>query len=281
MDDSFQQLLALQYVQQRMFIGDDPLDDDERRRIGMELALGLIEEVTEYNRLLGAHRLLPRRSEMLDQRSGRKGQIIDMLKYVLSMAHLDGFSAAELEQAFIAKTDIVRRRHHTELSNTRVVSFDIDGVICDLRGAGFDHDGSDSDKAAFFDSEAAVMGCEPFRDARAFLSHLRSDGWGIILVTTRKRHRHPALEAWTYNWLEQHGIPFDRVIFTADKADAIVATRLPVHYHVEDSAKHALDVASAGIRCFYVGTVPIEHDNIITVPGVADIWTEYKRELFG
>lgn len=278
MSDRFNDLIRAQYYQQDMFLRHRIVDEGERATLGVELAVGVIEQANQYLRLTERTALLPRREQLADRRSARKNQIIDILKYALALAHLDDFTSEELYAAFLDKTDTVRKRHLDRVSALKVASFDIDGVLCDLTGAGFDHDASEEEKARFFDSGSALI-CNPFPHAKELLDHLQQTGWGILLVTTRKRARHPLLESETYSWLEVCKIPYDRVIFSADKADAIISSKLPVRFHVEDSAKHALDVASAGIPVFYVGSAPIWHANVTTVPGLADIWAGELKEL--
>lgn len=267
--DKWHKMVREQYAQQSIFYDGLPLDVAERARIAMELVLGLSEESHEYLSATEYKSLLPQQSEASDKRSKRLVQIVDMLKYVLSLAHLDGFDSDQLYNAFEGKTGLVYARRDVVMDATKVVSLDIDGVICDLVGGGFDHDADAAIKASFFD-DGRTLACAPYAGARDAMDALKAAGWGIILVTTRKRHRHPTLEADTYTWLARHNIPFDRVIFAADKTDAILATRLPVKWHVEDSAKHALDVASGGIDVLYVGSAPLQHENIRRCKGIAD-----------
>lgn len=267
MRDRLADMLLAQYDQQTAFLLHRVYDDTERAKLSLELAFGAIEEINEYVALTDYKTLLPRGSRMKDRRSARKYQIIDLLKYTLALAHLDDFTADELYETFMSKTDTVRLRYREELDALRVASFDIDGVICDLAGAGFDGSGSEADKAAFFDTGGAVH-CKPVTGAQQLLYRLQRDGWGIVLITTRKRHWHPTLESQTYAWLSSWSMPFDRVIFSQSKADALIDSRLPIGFHVEDSAKHALDVASAGIRTFYVGPAQVEHPLIIRADGI-------------
>jgi uncharacterized HAD superfamily protein len=83
--------------------------------------------------------------------------------------------------------------------------------------------------------------------AADFLRELRAEGWGIVIITSRKTRRHHTLERDTHRWLEMNDIPYDRVIFAYDKATAIEEARLPLRFFVEDTEKHALDVAASGI----------------------------------
>lgn len=237
-----------QYAQQRELFGERPRDPEERRRIGMELAVSLSDEVHDYLRELGHNRILP---PPPDSRYNRLVEIADLLKMTLALAWLDDFTAEELVQAFYDKSVAVQERYRLPFRGKRVAAFDIDGVIAD----GF----------TTFANERP-MACQPLDSAVQVVRALSSAGWGIIYVTTRKRQRDKSLEADTYRWFSAYDIPCDRILWSYDKSAAILDARLPVRFMVEDSPKHAIDVAEAGIPVYYVGKQEVpEHSNIVGI----------------
>lgn len=263
LDDRLDILLGLQYAQQRELTGYAMIPSEaERIRIGIELALGINEETTEYLKHLGYKSLLPDGAHASDRRAARLVELADILKYTLSLAHIDGFTARELYNAVLSKTEVVDTRRKLEMMQTNIASFDIDGVLADIDGAGYDWQASEEDKARFFDNGGALR-ARPLAGARWLLTYLRNMGWGIVLVSARKCYLHSRLEAETYQWLREQDMQFDRIIFAYDKAQALADARLPIVFHVEDSPKHALDVARSGIEVLYVGTADVEHERII------------------
>jgi len=279
--DRFVYMVVAQHTQQEQMIGSVPQDEAERARIGLELAAGLSAEVVGYTRALGYTTLLPDARTAGDRRQHRKAEIVDILKYALSLAHLDGFGAQELFEAFVAKTGVVYERMRAELTQTRIAGFDIDGVL-----ACFDYpelgDRWDDESEARWVALGKVRTCALLPEARDFLLELRARGWGIVLVTARKRHKHPNMEADTYAWLQENGLPYDRVIFAYDKAQAIADARIPLRFFVEDSAKHALDIASAGIQVYHLGSDELDHPLITNHSGLASVrrlvWARDKKE---
>lgn len=240
----------------------EPCSEAERIRLGMELGLGIHEEMTEYLNHLGYKSLLPSGERASDRRAARLVELSDILKYAFALAQLDGYTSQELYDAFMEKTHVVAERRKRELAQTNIAGFDIDGVIADIDAAGYDWQVGDDIKAKFFDNGGALR-ARSIAGAAWLLRYLHNHGWGIVLISARKTYLHSRLEAETYRWLAREDIPYDRVIFAYDKAQAINDARLPLKFFVEDSPKHALDVARSGIDVLYVGTADIEHERII------------------
>lgn len=250
-----------QYQQQDHIIGPLPTSQAERAQLGQELALGLTAEIGDYLKSIGHNRLAPDVDPA--GRPTRVIEIVDLLKYVLALAWLEDATPEELYEEFVNKTSVVARRYAAELDSQRVCVFDIDGVVADLDGAGYPSSG-EAEQALFFD-QGRSMDAQPISDMADVIRALKRSGWTIVMVTSRKRYKHRNLEWETYRWLDDNDIPCDRVLFAYDKAEAVASLKVPVEFAVEDSAKHALDLADAGIAVYYVGNEQLTHEKILTV----------------
>jgi uncharacterized protein len=97
----------------------------------------------------------------------------------------------------------------------------------------------------FIESFDEIHGVDPFPGVQVTLKELTAQGHRLTIITARPAIHMPPLPGW----LKRHGIHVDHVISApsaGDKAQHAVRERLDIF--VEDSPKHALSVAAAGVR---------------------------------
>jgi len=259
------QLLQEQYNQQIEVMGPAPLDRTASREWAQKFGLYLIDEVLDYLHAISYKHFLP-----VDEapRQTRVYEITDMLKYVLCLAWLENITGPELETSFQNKTATVYERFKSEKMKRKVCGFDIDGVL--TKPEGYRSDMSEEEKEAFFESGMARK-VQPADGAVELLQSLKEEGWSIVLVTSRKVWRHAILETETYQWLHEHNIPFDKVLWGYDKGEAIGKSGLKFAFFVEDAVKHAVDLADNGLKVFLIGHPEIAHKGIQNVSELREI----------
>jgi len=249
----FSEMLQTQYDQQLMFEGKRPADRAEQRRFATEYALYLMGEVHEYLDAIAYKRHLAANEA---PRATRLNEVVDILKYAMAIAWAEGFNAIEITEAFYAKTQTVYARRQRELDESKIASFDIDGVLADITAGGYKRDWDIGDIDAWM-AEGNILKLPIIPETTHIVRSLKRQGWSIVLTTSRKRHRHANIEYETYRWLKQHDIPCDYISWSYDKSEGLAEAGIKPVFHVEDTPKHALDMASWGVHTFLIGhTMP-------------------------
>lgn len=266
--DRLAEMIFIQCEQQCEMYGEIS-GDDQRRELGIQLATYMGEEVYDYLNQLGFKHYLPPidRSEY-----ARKMEVIDLLKYTLALAWVEGMDALEVYTMFCDKTATVRARDAVLLMDQRIAAVDIDGVLADIAQGGYDSGWTIEEQDAWH-LEGNIASLQPIYESIAVLQHLRIYGWQIVLVTSRKRHRHKAIESQTYAWLETYKVPYDKVLWGHDKAETMAEAGIKPTIYIDDSPKHAIDVAMTGIKTYLMGhpEVKIDHpmirriDNLLAI----------------
>jgi len=85
----------------------------------------------------------------------------------------------------------------------------------------------------------------------------------VVIITARPERS----RATTEEWLQRHGFPRCRIVFTDDKV--VAARELGVTHAIEDSLRHATRYAEAGITCFLLTNEPAppgESPFVVRVP---------------
>lgn len=282
---------------QQEFFNLDPcgMNSLARDAVAKDLALGLYEEATELVRdatHFKAHILNVVQIEKVNIADG----VVDVLKYLVSIAQLYGVSDVDLFEAFMRKSDVVEDRARGERlaleRDTRVIVSDLDNCISDLRhwqeeigrAAG---DGSMSDRMMKLieDLKSDFYRGGGFRNipvidgARSGLEALRDAGFKIVLITARPAWQYKRLHADTRDWLEENNIPYDLLLFNKDKAEAIYERIFPARptYFIEDRDKHCIEIAAIGVPVLlldYPYNQSVAEGELIT--RVAD-WTEIVK----
>jgi hypothetical protein len=262
-------LLETQYAQQEMLEGPLPVGLADRRALATQYAHYAGEELYSYLQAAGYKHFA---DSAPAPRSTRVEEIVDVLKYLLCIAWTEGVTPEELVQAFNSKTGVVYNRRKRVAMDSHVAGFDIDGVLAKYTVWGVD--GTWNTTQEPFIEQGGVLGLEPNPGAMSVPMAFKERGLAVVMVTARKAWVHRRLEADTYEWLRLHNIPFDRVLFGHDKMEQIKQHGSTFRFFVEDNPKHAIDVASGGIRTYYLGTQvfgPVEHANIITVDSLHEV----------
>ncbi|HWI66669.1 MAG TPA: hypothetical protein VNT75_33060 [Symbiobacteriaceae bacterium] len=107
------------------------------------------------------------------------------------------------------------------------------------------------DMAAFCDDHLVelLLPVRPMPGAVAAIERLRREGHELVVITARSQSVRRLTEAW----LEYYGIGVDRLHFLEGAGKAATARAEQIDMLVEDTPKHALAVAEAGIPVLLFG----------------------------
>lgn len=119
-----------------------------------------------------------------------------------------------------------------------------------------------------------TIGAGPVAGAAEALRLLRDEGHSLVVVTART----PRLRKLTEAWLEYHEMPVDRLHFLegADKAPVVQAEG--VDLMVEDTPRHAVGMATAGVEVLLFSAPynrHVEHPLVRPCAG----WSEVVRAI--
>ncbi len=266
-------LLKTQYEQQERLLGSLPEDARERKELAWRLATQLMDEVFEYLNASGYKLLTPN----LLSRTSRILELVDTLKYLLSLCWIEQVTSEELESLFFSKTEAVYRRHEDFEVSSQICGFDIDGVLSQwLQINGVDYYSlTDEQRDGGWES-GGILELEPVPGAREVLEQLKSQGKTIVLITARKIWLYGRVEHETHQWLKKHGMLYDRLFFGADKVETLKRAKLPpLEFFVEDDPRHALDMARAKIPTVLIGHPEIRHEQINNVESIREVSSLY------
>lgn len=286
LSDRLDKIFKLQAKQQKNWMDIESLTDEEKDNHLLRVSMHMMGEVHEYmdSRGYKKHKIW----EEPYPRSTRILEMIDIQKYLLTAALLEGVTPEEWFDAFIEKTQIVdeRWKQDQEKWNDKagIICCDIDGVLADYKGAIDQHlndlGGTEDEAKRWIEECGILQSLKPMPNNIKVLKKLASYGYKIILVTSRRSWRVGSIQTDTINWLKKYKVPHDAIVYGFDKSEAI-AKRLknikPV-FAIDDSPKHAVDIADTlGIKVYLVGdngTV-----NHLNVKGITDL-TQIE-ELYG
>lgn len=242
-------------------------NDVERRRLFTDFLANLYEEVGEigdawptYKR----HMLLGGAS-----RSGIIDGCVDVVKMAMTIAQLEGVTFDEFEQAFRLKTQVVVERHRQDKlvlqHDTLVFCFDLDDVYADLEplraevGADSTTGGAaavvalsmqERMKHEFYEG-GGFRKLQPVPGAVKASQRIKDKYKALhVLITARPQWRYKRLHADTVYWLNEHKIPYDMLLFSRNKVEAVaehISPASPVVF-VEDHLRNARDLVEAGIN---------------------------------
>jgi hypothetical protein len=236
--------------------------------VAMKLLLGLNEEVAKLARCSSHYKLHILKSPAIDKRNVSDA-VVDIMKYVISIAQLYGLSDEDIYDSFYRKTEVVRDKakgERLELErNTKVLLIDIDNVLADLtdwdkglkRAKGEDVVGMgdkivemiESMKKTFY-QDGGFLTLKTVEGASVGLKKLREYGWKIVLVSARPYWQYQRIHADTVQWLRDNDMEYDLLLFNKDKAEAIYESIFPAmpSYMIEDREKHAIEVSELGVK---------------------------------
>lgn len=297
--------LKQMFEDQKVFnkqIFDPKLSDSLVPRI-KDLSIGMVEEVMEF---LRTYDYKPHRRHVgqLQNVAHSHEELIDMLKYWLSLAEVVGLDMDTVDELYFAKSRVVRYRYQEEWVNEingPCVIVDIDGVLanyCDamssfLMGRLIVTDDKKligqirqlRHNQAYIDHMTLGIPLEGWRrlkhefrisgakrtmpmypDAPAFLNWCRAQGYTIILVTSRPVDEYPNLFTDTMTWLTDNHLQFDYLWWATDKAQRVEAANVLqwCKFAVDDDDKFVQQFDRKGVRCYWLR----RHGDSIADPAV-------------
>lgn len=259
---------------------------EERTARTKEMILHLFSEADELLRASGAwkfHRNVPVR----ENREHIKMEWVDMFKYLLIVAHIQGFTPEELVEAYWIKSMVVRQRFSEEwikTVNRPSVLIDIDNVLADYIG-GFigwlmttgrigakEYKRLMDARPSYLTPSLLNVSHKEYEDlkhlfristmhrylhtmpgANTLMESIQDMGLQIILLTSRPIHRYPNLYGDTLQWLELRALPYDFVWWAQDKGEEVV-NRLPtdmIQFAVDDEYQFVDQLRSRDILTFW------------------------------
>jgi len=220
-------------------MGEDALPEADRiARLGELALLATGEGVDMLNALGYKHH----RPFVKPNWANARAEYVDMLKYTLAIGVVSGFNVQAVVSDFWSKSDVVKQRYLRERNEDRsqpCAIFDLDGVIAHYNAP-----------SAEEIADGAFLRAEPYLTTRALLGKVQAAGLRVVIITARKETRYRNVVTDTERWLKMHAVPYDSLIFAFDKRTA--AEDFAPVFAVEDSPKHAMDYASAGIRTWLI-----------------------------
>jgi hypothetical protein len=256
-----------QEEQQRDDFNLDPcyMNVETKSRVSKDLLLGAWEEMAEFSKEIGKykpHEIKNRRIERVNILDG----CVDVMKYAIAIAQLQGLSSGEVFDYFMEKSNVLsvkaRGERLTLDKNTPVVLVDVDGIIADLsvwdEKIGEHSNVPINEKTVSmleslkedFYHDGGFRNLSPVTGAVDGMKELKERGWKLILLSARPYWQYKRVYADTVFWLDKHEIPYDLIIFNKDKAEAIYESVFPAmpSFMLEDRSKHAHEVAKLGIK---------------------------------
>lgn len=240
----------------------------ERLALTKEFMLHLMAECAEFLDACGTWKM-HRRPTGIENREHVREELIDILKYWMTVGQVWGFTPEELAEGYWMKSAAVRQKYAEEWLRglTRpTVLMDLDNVLCDyITGLGrwliMHHLGTVDGRRVqalmtargYLNGDA--LGLPPrvwarlkheFRTsgakrtlpvmpgAREFVEWCRVQGWAIVLITSRPIDRYPNLYSDTIWWLKKNQLEFDFVWWGQNKAEKLsdMDLTLDVRRHV-------------------------------------------------
>lgn len=198
-------------------------------------------------------------------RSQQVMELIDAQKYLLVMAQTLGVTPEEWFEVFKEKTEIVQQRWEQDQAqwvDQKIVVCDIDDVLADYEGRAKETSREEIEERHGFRE------LEPVDDNIQALRDLAQSGYHIVLMTSRRAWRVGAIQADTIAWLREHEVPYEAILWSYDKAEAIhtrLRHTLP-EFAVENSRKHAIDIADLGIKVYF-----LFRDDMLNYPNVVNV----------
>lgn len=283
-----------------------------------EYVLGMMSELDE---LLRTTVWKPHRSRDVKPNDAQtRDELTDLYKYWVSLCIVWGVSPQQAIQDYWRKSMVVRQRFAQELVEELhgpIALVDIDGVLADyfngfldwfsrayphwshkarrlrdekpewFKAGHFDLDASAwADVKHEFATEHGFMRLDPLGDAHGFLKSLRDHGYTICLVTSRPIDKYPTVFGDTVQWLNHHGMCFDVVWWTDDKARLVALNNIrdQVAFAVDDDPTYVDQYQAFKIKTFHrwvpyfkrVAPHPLitEVASLMDIPmkGVAESW---------
>ena len=264
--DRLSELWQLQAEQQvELELDPSSMSDVDRARAFTDYLANMYEEVAEIGKASPSYK---RHILLADNsRSGVLDGCVDAMKMAMTIAQLQGITSEEFIHAFLLKTDLVRERARQARlkleAETLVLGFDLDDVFADLTPFREEANSSGNAENSFaaalsmnermkhrFYEEGGFRDLAPIPFAAETARRIKKRYGALhVIVTARPQWKYKRLHGDTAWWLKRHGIPYDVLLFSRNKVEAISEHICPAwpKVFVEDHLRNARDLTEAGI----------------------------------
>ena len=240
-------------------------------------------------------------------------ELVDVFKYVLSIALLYGVTPEEFYAQFMNKSDRVDDRWTAEQlvlqKGTKIIGVDLDGCVADYV-TGFQHfvekqgysmrSGVSVEfnfaEAYGLDQYTLETLKETFEEIGGFASlpelpkagevmrKLHRLDYKIVIVTSRRQWRVRGLFYDTSRWLKEHNIPCDMLLFSRDKPYALQHNIHPAKclWFIEDHDKYAFELAYDGTPVLLLArdyNGKLQHESITRVQDWDEIYRIITKDI--
>jgi len=204
---------------------------------------------------------------------------IDVLKYLLGIFVINGFTADDIISKFQDKSKVVEAKFRQEKSINEIkakkdpIAFiDIDGILAtwpnnyiDFVNAKLNRHyktlpelkaGVDKKLQYELKNEYRLNGSKKdlgvIEGAKGFLDRLKKDNFNIVLLTARPYKKYFRIYSDTLEWLNKHGLKYDCIIFDEEKEKYIINKfyKKNVKFIVEDQIDNAKKLSENGFKVY-------------------------------
>lgn len=207
-------------------------------------------------------------------------EAVDVWKFLMNVLLTWGVSPEEFLEAFVDKSAVVADRRRSEEALRRlaesgqpVAAIDLDGVMAEYPGPWLRYlsasvgislkdveEARDAvDPAVYEDHKRAYRESgsnrrvDPIYLAPAAVEALRINGWGVVLLSSRPVKEVACVYGDTLHWLEEHGVPYDALIFDSEKGVRAARSIPGLRFVADDTFRHCREVARLGVRAYAIG----------------------------
>jgi len=217
-------------------------------------------------------------------------EMVDVIKYAISLPGTWGFTSAEVERAFDEKTKIVEQKFMQEIINKdfsqedKVVGVDIDGVLMNYPESFLEFAAKELnlrrsilefkqktynlyDEFAEFSGiskeqlkdlkhryrvEGHKQDMKPIIGAAQFIKNLRMSGYKVILLSARPVSEYENIFYDTIISLNRAGIEFDGLYFSENKEVEILKKFPNIKFFIEDNYDNAEKISILNKKVFLI-----------------------------
>ena len=271
-------MMMIQAEHNRHYFDYDSLTDADRDALVKDYVLLGIDEFIELLRCINYKKHRIQRVDLSIDNVTE--EIIDVMKYLLSIALVYGVSAEDFSNAFMNKSNVVEQRYIQEqkllTEETKLICVDLDGVIADWSKGIFEwyspttkyetwrclhssydigvlmnltkYEAEEAKKKFMVEGNFATL--PEMQGAKVGMQGLKKMGYVIAIVTARPYLECKRVYHDTISWLAEHEIPYDFIFWGKDKADIVYKELRPVtpEFFIEDRDKHAIELANERIE---------------------------------
>lgn len=244
----------------------------------------ILYAISELNELLQEINFKDHREKKDILVANIREEIIDSLKYVLTIPTFWGIDADELALEFDKKSEVVLQRYKQEMKlklihDRNIVALDVDGVLSDYPACWvtFINENYGTNLKTLSDAKQrfalsayetikhayrasgykATIPAKPF--ASEFTHELKKRGYTIVLLTARPYDRYANMFTDLITWAKNNDIVYDAIIFGKEKHLAVVTRFSKMKFMVEDSYEAAMEIMKQGYKVYLCETEENSH----------------------